>query len=63
MLLRRAGMTAVAVRDLASGARATVECGAMVQKVAVYTGRLAVQLSGQVLVYVVPQECAEGESK
>ena len=60
LLPRREGMTRVAVRDLASGAEAAVECGALVQAVALYAERLAVQLAAQVLVYAVPAECAEG---
>ena len=50
----------MAVRDLASGAQAAVECGGLVQAVALYVGRLAVQLAAQVLVYSVPPDSAEG---
>ena len=60
LLRRREGMMRVAVRDLASGAQAAVECGALVQAVALYAERLAVQLAAQVLVYAVPAGCSEG---
>lgn len=54
--LRREAMTRVAVQDMATGARASVDCGGLVHKVAVYARRLAVQLSARLLVYAVPAE-------
>lgn len=57
----REAMTRVAVQDMATGAQATVDCGALVHKVAVYSRRLAVQLSSQLLVYAVPPECPPGD--
>ena len=54
-------MTRVAVQDIATGAQATVDCGALVHKVAVYSRRLAVQLSSQLLVYAVPPEYPPGD--
>ena len=49
----------MAVWDLASGAQAAVECGALVQAVALYAERLAVQLAAQMLVYAAPLDSAE----
>ena len=46
----------MAVQDMATGARASVDCGGLVHKVAVYARRLAVQLSARLLVYAVPAE-------
>lgn len=54
-------MTGLALHDMATGARATVDCGGWVHRVAVYRRRLAVQLSDQLVVYAVPPECREGD--
>ena len=48
---RRDALTGVVVQDLAGGGRAALACAALVRKVAVYAGRLAVLLPGDLLVY------------